>query len=36
MMGVIGVVMYGAVVLLERWTVPWKKRDEFERIQGTA
>jgi NitT/TauT family transport system permease protein len=36
MMGVIGVVMYGAVVLLERLTVPWKKRDEFERIQGTA
>jgi NitT/TauT family transport system permease protein len=36
MMGVIGVVMYGAVELLERLAVPWKKRDEFERIQGTA
>jgi NitT/TauT family transport system permease protein len=36
MMGVIGVVMYGAVELLERWAVPWKKRDEYERIQGTA
>jgi len=36
MMGVIGVVMYGAVELLERLAVPWKKRDEFERFQGTA
>ncbi len=36
MMGVIGVVMYGAVELLERLAVPWKKNDDQARIQGTA
>lgn len=36
MMGVIGVVMYGAVELLERLAVPWKKENEYDRIQGTA
>ncbi len=36
MMGVIGIVMYGAVELLERLAVPWKKKDEQARIQGTA
>lgn len=36
MMGVIGVVMYGAVELLERLAVPWKKSDELTGIQGTA
>lgn len=36
MMGVIGVVMYVAVEIIERLAVPWKRSDEFERIQGTA
>lgn len=36
MMGVIGVVMYGAVELLERLAVPWKKKNDQTRIQGTA
>lgn len=37
MMGVIGVVLYGAVVLLEKLAVPWKKKTtDFERLRATA
>lgn len=37
MMGAIGIVLYGAVVLLEKLAVPWKKKTtEFERLQATA
>lgn len=37
MMGAIGVVMYGAVVLLEYLAVPWKKKEtDLEQIQATA
>lgn len=37
MMAVIGVVLYGAVVLLEKLAVPWKKETtEIERLRATA
>ncbi|MFV0251841.1 MAG: ABC transporter permease [Beutenbergiaceae bacterium] len=35
MMGVIGVLMYAAVEILERLAVPWKKSGELDQIQGT-
>lgn len=36
MMGVIGVVMYVAVEIIERLAVPWKRSTEIDRVQGTA